>query len=93
MRKTTGGSVKPGISDPSGLKVCFFEGCQPWRDCVPGFERLLTEQGNDLPRFYAAAKELSRLPMAERHERLCRSPEAVTLPPVGPAATAGAQAP
>ena len=25
-------------------------------DCVPGFERLLAEQGNDLPRFYAAAK-------------------------------------
>ena len=62
-------------------------------DCVPGFEHLLAEQGNDLPRFYAAAKQLSRLPMAERHERLCRSPEAVTLPPVQPAAAAGAQAP
>jgi predicted aminopeptidase len=62
-------------------------------DCVPGFEHLLAEQGNDLPRFYAAAKQLSRLPMAERHERLCRSPEAVTLPPVQPAAAAGARAP
>jgi predicted aminopeptidase len=43
-------------------------------DCVPGFERLLAEEGNDLPRFYAAAKELARLPMAERHQKLCRSP-------------------
>lgn len=41
-------------------------------DCVPGFERLLAEQGNDLPRFYAAARELSRLPQAQRHEKLCR---------------------
>jgi predicted aminopeptidase len=52
-------------------------------DCVPGFERLLAEQDNDLPRFYAAARALARLPMAERHEKLCRSP-------AGPqAATAG----
>ena len=43
-------------------------------DCVPGFEHLLAEQGNDLPRFYAAARELSRLPIAERHAKLCRSP-------------------
>jgi predicted aminopeptidase len=56
-------------------------------DCVPGFERLLAEQGNDLPRFYAATRELARLPIAERHEKLCKSP-------AGPqAATAGAAAP
>jgi len=43
-------------------------------DCVPGFERLLADQGNDLPRFYAAAREMSKLPMAERHAKLCRTP-------------------
>jgi predicted aminopeptidase len=43
-------------------------------DCLPGFERLLAEQDNDLPRFYVAARELARLPMAARHERLCRKP-------------------
>jgi predicted aminopeptidase len=42
-------------------------------DCMPGFERLLAEQGNDLPRFYAAVRELARMPIAERHEKLCRS--------------------
>jgi predicted aminopeptidase len=62
-------------------------------DCVPGFERLLAEQGNDLPRFYAAAKELSRLPMAERHEKLCKSPVTVTLQQPEPAVAAGAKAP
>ncbi|HVW69504.1 MAG TPA: aminopeptidase [Steroidobacteraceae bacterium] len=58
-------------------------------DCVPGFEKLLAEEGNDLPRFYAAARKLSRLPIAERHEKLCRSPDAspplpVQLPPAQP---------
>src|ERR1700722_9176249 len=43
-------------------------------DCVPGFERLLAEQDNDLPRFYSAARKLTRLPLAERHEKLCKSP-------------------
>jgi predicted aminopeptidase len=49
-------------------------------DCVPGFERLLAQEGNDLPRFYAAAKELANLPKAERHQKLCRSP--LAPPPV-----------
>jgi predicted aminopeptidase len=49
-------------------------------DCVPGFERLLAEQGNDLQRFYAAAKELARLPKSERHQKLCRTP----VTPSGP---------
>jgi predicted aminopeptidase len=55
-------------------------------DCVPGFERLLAQENNDLPRFYATVKELARLPMAERHEKLCRSP-------ASPPATAQEQAP
>lgn len=45
-----------------------------YNECVAGFEHLLAEQDNDLPRFYAAARELSRLPLAERHAKLCRSP-------------------
>ena len=55
-------------------------------DCVPGFERLLADQRNNLPRFYAAAKQLARLPIAERHQKLCRTPvepaEPVEAPPV-----------
>jgi predicted aminopeptidase len=42
-------------------------------DCVPGFERLLAEQQHDLPRFYAAARELAKLPRDQRRARLCRS--------------------
>jgi predicted aminopeptidase len=37
---------------------------------VPAFESLLRQQGNDLPRFYAAVRELAALPAAERNARL-----------------------
>jgi predicted aminopeptidase len=42
-------------------------------DCVPGFEQLLAEQQHDLPKFYAAVRELAKLPRDERRARLCRS--------------------
>jgi predicted aminopeptidase len=45
-----------------------------YNDCLPGFERLLADSGNDLPRFYAAAKEMAHLPKNDRHAKLCRSP-------------------
>lgn len=37
---------------------------------VPAFESLLRQQGNELPRFYAAVRELAALPAAERNARL-----------------------
>jgi predicted aminopeptidase len=40
-------------------------------DCVPGFERLLAGVQRDLPRFYAAARALAKLPREERRSRLC----------------------
>jgi len=42
-------------------------------DCVPGFERVLADVQHDLPRFYAAVRELSKLPREERRTRLCVS--------------------
>jgi predicted aminopeptidase len=45
-----------------------------YNDCAPGFERLLHEQGDDLPRFYDAVRALAKLPRAERHAKLCRNP-------------------
>ncbi len=42
-------------------------------DCVPGFERVLAEQRHDLPRFYAAVRELAKLPRDQRRARLCLS--------------------
>ncbi len=42
-------------------------------DCVPGFERLLERQERDLPRFYAAVRELAKLSRAARRAELCAS--------------------
>ena len=39
-------------------------------DLVPGFERLLEQNGGDLGKFYEAADRLSDEPKAERHRRL-----------------------
>jgi predicted aminopeptidase len=50
-------------------------------DCVPGFKRLLAEAGGDLPRFYDAARALAKRPRAERHQALCRNPQAPAPPP------------
>jgi predicted aminopeptidase len=41
-------------------------------ECVPGFQRVLAEQGNHLPRFYDAVRALAKLPREERRARLCR---------------------
>lgn len=40
-------------------------------ECVPGFQKLLAEQQHDLPKFYAAVRELAKLPRPERRARLC----------------------
>jgi predicted aminopeptidase len=42
-------------------------------DCVPGFERLIAENGHDLPRFYETVRSLAKLPRDERRTRLCVS--------------------
>lgn len=55
-----------------GLNNAELTSLATYYDCMPGFERLLEEQGGDLPRFYVAARELSKLPRAERHDKLCR---------------------
>ena len=43
-------------------------------DLVPGFERLLEQNGGDLAKFYEAADRLTHEPKAERHRQL-RLPE------------------
>ena len=41
-----------------------------YTELVPAFAALLEREGGDLPRFYAAVKELARLPREERDARL-----------------------
>jgi predicted aminopeptidase len=55
----------------AGLNNARLASVATYFDCVPGFERLLAENDNDLPRFYAAVRVLAREPRALRHARLC----------------------
>jgi len=57
---------------PNGLNNAHLASLATYYDCVPGFERLLAANGGDLPKFYAAVRDLSHEPRTERHERLCR---------------------
>jgi len=57
-----------------GLNNAHLASIATYYQCVPGFERLLAQQGGDLQRFYAAARELSRQPRATRHALLCQPP-------------------
>ena len=55
----------------AGLNNARLASVATYFECVPGFMRLLHEQGDDLPRFYAAVRKLAELPRSERHARLC----------------------
>jgi predicted aminopeptidase len=56
----------------AGLNNARLASVATYFECVPGFMRLLHEQDDDLPRFYAAARKLAEQPRSERHARLCR---------------------
>jgi predicted aminopeptidase len=64
----------------AGLNNARLASVATYFECVPGFMRLLHEQGDDLPRFYAAVRPLSEQPRAERHARLCTPPTAAEPP-------------
>jgi predicted aminopeptidase len=55
----------------SGLNNAYLASVATYFDCVEGFERLLAQQNDDLPRFYSAVRALSHAPLAERHRKLC----------------------
>jgi predicted aminopeptidase len=61
-----------------GLNNAHLASIATYYQCVPGFERLLAQQGGDLQSFYAAARELSKQPRATRHARLCQPPAPVS---------------
>jgi predicted aminopeptidase len=54
-----------------GLNNAELASVATYENCMPGFRRLLAQQDGDLPRFYAAARELARKPAAVRAAQLC----------------------
>ena len=71
-----------------GLNNAHLASIATYSGCVPGFQRLLAEQGGDLPLFYAAVRQLGRNPDARR--ALCRQ---AAVSPAGEAADATTAAP
>jgi predicted aminopeptidase len=57
---------------PGGLNNAHLASLATYYDCVPGFERLLASRGGDLPKFYAAVRELTQRSKEERHRLLCQ---------------------
>ena len=64
------GWIAEGLNNARLVSVSTYFGC------LPGFQRVLEQAGGDLRRFYAAVRGLSRLPLVERHARLCVAPVA-----------------
>ena len=56
-----------------GLNNARLASVATYYDCVPGFQRLLAREDGDLERFYAAVRALAKMPLAQRHARLCSS--------------------
>lgn len=54
-----------------GLNNAELASIATYENCMPGFRRLLAQADDDLPRFYAAARELSRKPAVVRAAQLC----------------------
>jgi predicted aminopeptidase len=72
-RRATFGDGYAWLFD-AGLNNARLLAVATYRDCVPGLEARLAAVGGDLPRFYAAARELARLKPAARHAAVCTAP-------------------
>jgi predicted aminopeptidase len=57
-----------------------------YNDCAPGFQRLLRQENDDLPRFYDAARRLAHEPKATRDAQLCSGSASITATDADPAA-------
>jgi len=60
-----GAWVAKGFNNAELASIATYENCEP------GFVRLLAQQDNDLPRFYAAVRALAKQPRAERDAQVC----------------------
>ena len=80
---------RSGYSDwiAKGLNNAHLASVATYYDCVPGFERLLAANNGNLPQFYAAVRDLSRKPRAERHTLLCTTSVPTAPEPAAPLPT------
>jgi predicted aminopeptidase len=75
LQKQYGGRSPYGSWIKEGLNNAHLASVATYFDCVPGFERLLEEQGGDLEKFYGIVRDLAKKPRAERHAAVCPQPK------------------
>ena len=51
----------------AGLNNAHLASIATYSDCVPGFQQLLAQQGDDLSRFYAAVRKFKHDPAGRGH--------------------------
>ena len=66
----------------AGLNNAHLASIATYSDCVPGFQQLLAQQGEDLSRFYAAVRELKGQPAARRALCAVKPPAASATDPI-----------
>jgi predicted aminopeptidase len=71
--KRLGASSGYGAWAAKGFNNAELASVATYENCMPGFRRLLAQEDGDLPRFYAAVRELSKKPRAERDGELCKA--------------------
>jgi predicted aminopeptidase len=62
----------------AGLNNAHLASIATYSDCVPGFQQLLLQQGDDLSRFYAAVRKLKRDPAGRQALCAVQAPAAPT---------------
>ena len=70
----------------AGLNNAHLASVATYFDCVPGFERLLAQQGGQLLRYYDAVRALARGPASARRALCAAPPGDAGRAPSGPAA-------
>jgi predicted aminopeptidase len=68
-----GGAAPLGAWFARGLNNARLASVATYQQCVPGLVRELDGAHGDLPRFYARARDLAKLPMGRRQKLLCGS--------------------
>jgi predicted aminopeptidase len=77
LRKAWGGTGAFDEWSKAGFNNAHLMSVATYQDCVPGLERLIASEGNDLAKFYEAARALAGMTKKQRHAAVCTDAETI----------------
>jgi len=77
LRKAWGGKGAFDEWSQDGFNNAHLMSVATYQDCVPGLERLLQSEGNDLAKFYEAGRALAGMTKKQRHAAVCTDAETI----------------